>query len=175
MKTNSLCIVTIFGLMTVLLLAGCRNGNFSGSEDLTDDTKRQIEIEIKQTVEDYLENAKSKNLEGILSFWSDSEDFVHAGDGNIFGGYQEWSHWLINRNKSGVVEKWLDWNNSDVHIIVLDKNAAAYTTNFEMSFISQGDTTNIRGSWTYVFRRTEAGWKVITSNGTHIGLSYEDQ
>lgn len=175
MRTNSLCKFTIFSLIAFLLLVGCSNSNSSGLEKLTDDLRLQIEMEIRKTVEDYLENVKSKNLEGILSFWSDSEDFVHAGDGSIFGGYEEWSNWLINRNKSGVVEKWLYWNNSDIHVIVLDKNAAAYTTNLEMSFISQGDTTEVTGSWTYVFRRTEAGWKVITSNGTHVGLSYENQ
>lgn len=116
--------------------------------------------------------AKSKDVEGMLSFWSDSEDFIHAGDGSIFGGYEKWSNWM--RSKNDEIDEWLYWNNTDIHVIVLARNAAAYTMNFEFAFIEGGETRKVKGSWTYVFRKTQSSWQVVMSNGTHIGLSYDE-
>ena len=161
-------------MLFFVLLMGCGNDNSSGSEELTDESKEQIEIEIRQTVDDYFENVKSKNLEAMLSFWSDSEDFIHAADGRVFGGYEKWSNWLIDQNKKDTFEEWLYWNNSDIHVIVLSRDAAAYTMNFENAFIENGETRKVTGSWTYVFRKSELGWKVVMSNGTHVGLSYDE-
>ena len=165
---------TIYSMLFFVLLMGCGNDNSSGSEELTDESKEQIEIEIRQTVDDYFENVKSKNLEAMLSFWSDSEDFIHAADGRVFGGYDKWSNWLIDQNKKDTFEEWLYWNNSDIHVIVLSKDAAAYTMNFENSFVENGETRKVTGSWTYVFRKSELGWQVVMSNGHHIGLSYDE-
>lgn len=161
-------------MLFFVLLMGCNIDNSSRSEGLTDESKVQIELEIRQTVDDYFENVKSKNLEAILSFWSDSEDFIHAGDGSVFGGYEKWSSWLKDMNNKGTVEEWLYWNKSDIHVIVLSKDAAAYTMNFESAFIENGETRTFTGSWTYVFRKSESKWKVVMSNGTHIGLSYDE-
>ena len=49
-----------------------------------------------------------KDREAILSFWSESEDFVFAGDGRILGGFKAWSEQAtrdINETESG-------WNGS---------------------------------------------------------------
>ena len=153
---------------------GCNSDNSSQSTELPEEVKKKIDLEIRQRVDDYFENVKSKDIEGMLSFWSDSEDFIHAGDGRIFGDYNKWSNWLKNRNRKGTVDEWLYWNNTDIHIIVLSRNAAAYTMNFENAFIENGKTRKVTGSWTYVFRKSESGWQVVMSNGTHIGLSYDE-
>ena len=65
-------------------------------------------------------------------------------------------------------------NGSDIHAIVLSRDAAAYTMNFENAFIENVETHKVTGSWTYVFRKSELGWKVVMSNGTHVGLSYDE-
>jgi ketosteroid isomerase-like protein len=174
MKINISFHFAICNILVFVLLVGCRIDNSSEPEELSIESMEQIESEIRQTVDDYFENVKSKNLDAMLSFWSDSEDFIHAGDGSVFGGYEKWSNWLTDRNKKGTVEEWLYWNNSDIHVIVLSKDAAAYTMNFENAFIENGETRKVTGSWTYVFRKSELGWQVVMSNGHHIGLSYDE-
>jgi len=125
--------------------------NSSRSEELSEEEKEQIELEILQTVEDYVEEVKSRDLEGILSFWSDSEDFIHAGDGSIFGGYEKWSNWIRMGIKNDVVDEYLYWNNTDIHVIVLARNAAAYIMNFDNAFIENGETRILNSSRTLGF------------------------
>lgn len=132
--------------------------------------KAQIEQEIRETVQNYVAAVKAGDLPRILAFWGDFEDFVHAGDGRVFGNHEKWTTWLSNN----LPDEWLYWNNSDIHVSVLARNAAAYTMNFEASFIKDGETQKVTGSWTYVFRKTSAGWQVVQSNGTHVGWSYDE-
>ncbi len=152
-----------------LFLAGC-NTNSPQSDQLSVSEKEKIKSEITQRVDKYYEAVKTNNIDEILSFWSDSDEFIHAGDGSIFGGYKEWSNWLREWTKPD--RKWLYWNNRDIHVIPIDKIAATYTMNFENAYIEKGDTMKVRGSWTFVFRKEYSGWKVIASNGMHKGFDY---
>ncbi len=149
---------------------GCSSARPPSMDTLSIEEKGRIEREIRQTVEAYVEAVKSKDLADTLSFWSNSEDFVHAGDGRIFGGYQEWSTWLRNN----VNDEWLYWNNTEIHIVALSRSAASYTTNFEYAWVRDGETHEIQGSWTYVFRKSDSGWQVVHSNGAHIGWTYDE-
>ena len=56
--------------------------------------KEEITAEIIEVVDKYIEAVTSNDLEKTLAFWSDSDEFIHAGDGSIIGGYAEWSSWL---------------------------------------------------------------------------------
>ena len=112
---------------------------------LSKEVKEQIELEVRQRVDDYFEDVQSKDIKGMLSFWSNSEDFIHAGDGSIFGNYDKWSNWLLDRYNKGTVEKWLYWKNSDIHVIVLSKDAAAYTIITRTTFLRFNSCQNWNG------------------------------
>jgi ketosteroid isomerase-like protein len=169
MKPNLSFCTTIYSAF--LLFAGCNGDHSLGSHGLTEKLKGQIELEIRQRVDDYFQ---AKDVEAMLSFWSDSEDFIHAGDGRIYGGYEKWSNWIKNWNREGNIDQVLYFNRSDIHVVVLSEDAAAYTMNFEWSFVQNGETRIVPGSWTYVFRKSDLGWQVVMSNGTHIGFSYDE-
>ena len=165
--------------MAVLLVTGCSQPVADSEESamtqaeagtLSAEEAAQIEREIRQTVDEYVEAVKAKDIPAALSFWSNTADFVHAGDGKIFGGYEEWSSYVANSLEA--VDEYLYWNNSDIHVVVLARNAAAYTMNFEVATVTDGEKNEISGSWTYVFRKSESGWQVIQSNGAHVGLNY---
>ena len=56
-----------------------------------------------------------------------------------------------------------------MHVEALSKDAATATTEFETSRITiDGDTVNVRGAWTYVFRRSNGDWDVVHTNGPHV-------
>lgn len=174
MKTYFSFYFTICCAFLISFFLGCNSDNSSQSTELTKAVKEQIELEVRQTVDTYFESVKSRDILGMLSFWSDTEDFIHAGDGRIFGDYDKWSNWLKDRHSKGIVEKYLYWKNSDIHVIVLSEDAAAYTMNFENAFIQNGETRQVTGSWTYVLRKSDLSWQVVMSNGTHLGLSYDE-
>ena len=168
MKNKLLLTIKITTLL-LLFLTRCSNKE-SLQTELSNSEKDNIKSEIIQRVDVYYEAVKNNNIKEILTFWSSSDDFIHAGDGSIFGGYKEWSIWLREWTKPDRI--WLYWNNKDIHVIVIDKIAASYTMNFENAFIEKGDTIKVKGSWTFVFRKENSEWKVVASNGMHKGFTY---
>ena len=124
----------------------------SAAQTMSNAERSRIEQEIRQTVQNYVEVVKAKELPKIVAFWGDFDDFVHAGDGRVFGDRAKWTAWIANN----LPDRWLYWNNSDIHVAVLAPNAASYTMNFENSFVKDGETRKVTGSWTYVFRKTAA-------------------
>ncbi len=140
------------------------------AQTMLDSERSRIEQEVRQTVQNYVEAVKANDLPKMQAFWGDFDDFVHAGDGRVFGDHDKWTAWLAEN----LPDKWLYWKNSDIHVAVLAPNAASYTMNFEFARIDDGETKEVTGSWTYVFRKTTAGWQVVQSNGTHIGFNYDD-
>jgi hypothetical protein len=170
MKSNSLYFLVISYIFISIIIFGCSDDNSSLTDELSTEEKELIKLEIKRTMDDYIQSVTSKDFEIMTSFWSNSEDFIHAGDGRVFGGYEKWINKM--RSYNDATDEWLYWKNTNIHVIVLARNAAAYTTNFEYASIVGVDTLEVKGSWTYVFRKSKSGWQVVTSNGHHIGLSY---
>ena len=142
----------------------------TSAQTLSEAERSTIEQEVRQTVQNYVEVVKASDLPKMLSFWGDFDDFVHAGDGRVFGDHDKWTAWM----SQNLPDEWLYWNNSDIHVAVLAQDAASYTMNFEFAFVKDGETQEVTGSWTYVFRKSAVGWQVVQSNGTHIGFSYDD-
>ena len=144
-----------------LFFSGCIN-----KSELTEKEAAIIENQIKVRVEEYIESVKVLDFESMLDFWSDSKDFVYAGDGRVLGGYKEWHASM--KNFVQTTKQVLSWNNQNIHIKALSDNAASYTMEFEVSFIGvKGDTSHVKGAWTYVFEKSNGKWKVIHTNGTH--------
>ena len=154
-------------LIVLITFTSCKK---TDERKLTRLEKEQITKEIVGVVDNYFKVVQANDIDQILEFWSDSEEFIHAGDGSIVGDYEKWSNWL--KDWTNPDRKWLYWNNTDVHVIVLDKMTGTYTMNFDNAFILDGDTMKVKGSWTYVLRKEGVEWKVITSNGTHKGFDY---
>jgi len=133
-----------------------------------DEAQRQLVIrEVQQRLDQYAAAVTGKELDAILSFWSDSDDFVFAGDGSILGGFNQWA--ALAKQDNEQAERWVYWNWRNVHILPLSRDAASATLEFEYEkVLLQGDTVQGHGSWTYVMKRTDAGWQVYQGNGHHI-------
>ncbi len=142
---------------------------FFSCKEKNEFTEQEAEIiknEIKARVAKYIESVKALDFNSMSNFWSDSKDFVYAGDGRVLGGIKEWKARL--QNFSETTRKLLYWNNSNIYIKALAANAASYTMDFEVGFINeQGDTVRNQGAWTYVFEKSKGDWKVIHTNGKH--------
>ena len=155
--------LTLIYILFISAIIGCQE---SGSNELTDQERQNLEGEIIERLNNYADAVVNKNIDDILSFWSNSDDFVFAGDGAIIGGYNEWAAIAIRDNDQAL--KWINWNWNNVHIKILSKESASATVEFNYKKINiQQDTISGYGSWTYVFLKNKDEWKVIQSNGHH--------
>lgn len=169
-QKNVLFVITTIFLWFQL---GCTNNNSELSTELSFAEKEQIKLEIQSTLEDYTIYAQSKNVKQILSFWSNSADFIHAGDGEIFGDYKKWESFVIDITPK--IEEWIYWRYFNFNTIVLSRKAAACTVELEYAFMMDGEKHEVKGSWTYVFRKNANDWQVVTDNGTHIPINIDDE
>ena len=148
------------------LICGCQPSN---SSDVSLAEREAIVQEIKQTIDEYGNANLRKDLDAQLSYFSDSEGFIFAGDGTILGGYSEWAEQL--RHYDQVNQKWDYWNISNLHVVVLSREAASATYELEYGKeLTSGDTVRQKGAWTSVFKKYDGKWRVIHTNGAHIPL-----
>ena len=148
---------------SALLVAACGTSEKSSFDE---SQQQAVALEIHQRLDEYSDAVTRRDLDAILSFWSDSGELVFAGDGAILGGYDEWA--TIARRDNEHVDHWIHWTWNNVHVLPLSRNSASATLefNYEKVLLS-GENVKGYGSWTYVFRRTPDGWKVFHSNGHH--------
>ncbi len=134
---------------------------------MTDQEKNKVVAGVSAAVVGYGEAIKKMDLEAAGEFWADDPEFVIAGDGTLVASYDEWM--------SQIKELWGGTANVNSfeffnpHVYVLADDAAAYSTEYKWSITSHaGETTNARGSWTYVFKRLNDRWRVVHSGGAHL-------
>lgn len=167
---RTLCAIAASTTVSIAL-SGCgTDENCSGTSLSPGDTAR-IEAEVRQALEDYGAAVVAGDRERVEFFWGDFDDFIHAGDGRVFGDREAWLEWMA-LNKA---DETVSWQFSDVHVAVLGAKAAAYTANFEVVNVADGVESITTGSWTYVLRKTDEGWRVVQSNGKHNEFSYYDR
>ena len=149
------------GLLAVL--QSCSNG-----DNISDEERATMTKEIQERVNGYSEAVKRKDSDWIQDFWSNDKDFVFAGDGKIETNYDSI---MIKeyRDAFKTIQEMTYLNFSNGHGLVLSKNAISYATNFDWQAIMvAGDTIKAKGSWLFVFKKSDGQWKVIHSAGTHI-------
>ncbi|WP_242156849.1 YybH family protein [Aestuariivivens sediminis] len=156
--------IAIFSVLLILLITQKVSSQSSDKK-----WELQVKNEINSVLEKYRNAMLSHDYKDMISFWSNSDDFVMGSDGRIIGGYQDWvvetTHHYENTLK---FEQW-DWEN--IHILPLSKSLASVTLEFEFKSIDlKNNIYHAIGSWTYVFKKDDDSWKVIHSNGHHIKL-----
>jgi ketosteroid isomerase-like protein len=154
-----------------LVLLGCDSDDCPPSISLSAADTARIEEEVRQALDDYAASVVAGDQEQMEAFWGDFDDFIHAGDGRVFGDREAWIAWMASNPPDGIVS----WEFSEVHVAVLGAEAASYTANFELVTVVDGAESTPTGSWTYVLRKTDEGWRVVQSNGKHNDFSYYDQ
>ena len=138
-------------------------------DEMDADTARNVESSIRNVLDGYREAMLTRDYESMIGFWSDSDDFVFAGDGRILGGIDAWKAQTTADYEN--TESWEIWDWQNVQVLPLSPEAASATVEFRFRWVdNEGSTWNSRGAWTYVFRLEEDGWKVVQTNGTHVVL-----
>jgi Domain of unknown function (DUF4440) len=138
------------------------------ADNISEEEKATISNEVQGRLHGYLDALKRHDLDWFQNFWANEKDFVFAGDGLIQTNYDS----AITKTYSDAFKNikdfsFLNWSNE--HALVINRNAVSYTTNFDWQVIMvSGDTVKAKGSWLYLFTKTDGQWKVVHSAGTHI-------
>ena len=149
------------GLLAIL--SSCSSG-----DNISDEERATITKEIQGRLDGYSEAVKRKDLDWVQKFWSDEKDFVFAGDGQQNTDYDSAVTKTYRDAFTTIKEMtYLNWGNG--HALVLSENAVSYTTTFDwQAIMMSGDTVKAKGSWLYLFKKSDVQWKVVHSAGTHI-------
>ena len=155
-------IILFFSIISIVLLSNC-----SIEQDISEEEKQQISTEIKNRLQGYSNALQLKDLEWFQGFWSNEADFVFAGDGQLKTDYDATITQACNDLFHNLKEV-LHFKFSNDHITVLNKDAASYVVNFDWGMLMHsGDTVQSKGSWLYVFKKSNDQWRVVHSAGTH--------
>jgi ketosteroid isomerase-like protein len=134
---------------------------------LSTEERARIAEEVDATVRGYVSAIQSLDADRMLAFWADVDGFAMARDGALIVGYEPWAALIQTFVETTSEVTHTELRNPQVYVLARD--AASYSTEFEWSITSvEGVTTNVSGSWTYVFKRFPEGWRVVHSAGTHV-------
>lgn len=151
-------------LICSLLISGC---NLNPEKVMNEQEKYEIIKEVNDRVTEYVAAMKKLDVNKMLTFYTDTQDFVLAVDGSLLIGYDKFS--VRQRTKTLKIKSVNKIDVKNIHVYVLSKNAASCSYQFEWSMTRKtGDTIKSTGSWNYVFKKTDNEWKIIHSTGTHI-------
>ncbi len=114
----------------------------------------QIEAEVKQAAIDHL---NTKDAETALSYYAD--EVIAVSNDKLFPSKEVLAEDV--RAYYEILEEvnLAAWD--DIHICVINANAAVFTAKFHYSFTSKDNTsTDLQGIWTALYVRDKDRWKI---------------
>lgn len=148
----------------MLTASGCNEGS---DQIISEKEKEAVVKEVTIRVEEYVNSMMNIEIDKMLSFWANTENFVKAGDGSIVVGYEKFAD--QQREKMSTITSVNYVNVTNSHVYVLAPDAASFTFEFEWSMTdNSGKEMKSNGSWTYVFKKFGDDWKVVHSTGSHL-------
>lgn len=134
---------------------------------LTADEAVAIAAEAGRAVDDYRDAIQRLDVDAMLTFWAEDPGVVMAGDGTLIEGFAAVAEriraMMAEIEQMPLLETW------NPHTYVLGPNAASLAHEWRWALVgAAGDTTRAHGSWLYVLKRFDDGWKCVHSAGTHL-------
>ncbi len=151
-------------MAAVLLAFGC---TAPATDELDSVTRETVRSAVEERVLGYFQAMRDSDLEYMLGYYADSDDFVYADFGNPTQGYDEYAAFLRGFIESGMSVTSLEVD--PPHIVVLSSTVAS--VNFEYSWTmadADGNPLSAVGAWTYVFKKIDGVWQVVHSTGAHL-------
>lgn len=130
-------------------------------------TEEAVRSAVEQRVSGYAQAMRDGDVEYMLGFYANEENFVFADNGVLAVGYEAHAERLRATVESGRTVASLEISNPQ--IFVLSPNAASITFEFAWTMSDpEGNLDKAKGAWTYVFKEIEGTWQVVHSTGVHV-------
>ena len=121
---------------------------------LSESQVAQIEAEIKQAAIDHL---NTKDADTALSHFAD--DIIAVSNDKLFPSLEKLSEDVRAYYKILKEVNLAAWD--EIHIRVINTNAAVFTAKFRYGFTSKDKTrTDLQGIWTTLYVRDKGRWKI---------------
>lgn len=121
---------------------------------LSDSQVTQIKAEVKQAAIDHL---NTKDADTALNHFT--EDIIAVSNNKLFPSSE-----ALAEDVRAYYEILKEVNHAawdEIHIRVIDTNAAVFTAKFRYSFTSKDNAeTNLQGVWTALYIRDKSQWKI---------------
>ena len=153
----ALCVCTAF-----LSLSGC-SVEQQGAKDLANAPFVEQQSEIREAVLSIKADIESSNIEGLQAAHLDSEKFTKFGP----RGFERQDVTRANESEAAFFSSITDveYKVKDLKIDVFgDVGIATYYP--EVSFVRDGSDVAVTGRQTFVFLKTDSGWKLVHEHGT---------
>jgi ketosteroid isomerase-like protein len=126
-----------------------------------------VEAEVEQTIDAYNEAVRRMDLDGMFALWAQEEGAALAADGKLIAGFDAYADYV--RQMLGDVTEIVELEDWNPHTYVLGPDAASHAVEWRWALAgAAGDTVRSQGSWLYVLKRFDDGWKIVHSAGTHL-------
>jgi ketosteroid isomerase-like protein len=114
----------------------------------------RIRAEVKQAAIDHL---NAKDADAALSHFT--EDIIAVSNERLFPSFEELAKDVLSYYEILEEVNLAVWE--DIHIRIIDSNAAVFTAKFRYSFTSKDKTrTDLQGIWTALFVKDKGNWKI---------------
>lgn len=158
-------VLQLLAILVLSILFSCTNKKHD-RDDLINDSYPEAQVEIEEVIKSIVNDAETKNIEGLKSAHLNSDKFSKFGPRNF--NRQN----LANTNTSeekffGSIENYKQ-EIVDLKIDVFGEVAVA-TYYPKVSFIQDGQEKKGSGRQTFVFLKTDKGWKIVHEHGTPKG------
>ena len=149
-------------LIVILILSSCGSQK-SGQEEIINNPYLSAQAEIREVIHTIVKDAEEANIEGLKAAHLESAKFTKFGPRNFnrqdvkgTNKTEEAFFTSISNYKQDVRELKID--------VFDDMAIASYYPH--VSFIQDGEEKTVRGRQTFVFLKTESGWKLVHEHGT---------
>ncbi len=153
----------IFIIFAAMLSTSC-----STNEEISDSEKQLIIEALQSRLDDYADAFKQKDLDRMLSFWSNDPDFAYAFDGSLSTNYDSVIAIRIGNHLPKVQEvPYFDFNLESGNVFS-DEAASVAAKSDWAQVLTTGDTVRARATMVLVFKKKNGEWSVVQSSGTHV-------
>lgn len=144
------------------LLSSCTDNEINRKE-IIEDQFVTSQLEIKETIYSIIRDAEDANVEGLKSAHLEIAKFSKFGPRN----FERQDIKSTNETEEAFFTSISDYKQiiRDLKIDVFDDMAIA-TYYPDVSYIQNGETKTGTGRQTFVFLKTESGWKLVHEHGT---------
>ena len=124
-----------------------------------------IQEEVSNTFNNYVEHVNSKGLKGVESYFADDSTFYWVEDGLI--QYPSWDSLASSIEQFYPSVSSVSMNISDTKIHVIDHNHAMLFTSFKEDLrMESGFAFTLDGALTILLRKEEDGWKFLSGHSS---------
>jgi len=155
-------VVFIGVIMMLLFLSACASEEFTQA-DIISDQFPAAQAEIREVINSIIKDAEEANIEGLKAAHLESEKFSKFGPRN----FDRQDILSTNATEEAFFSSISNYKQEirDLKIDVFDDMAIA-TYNPDVSYIQNGEKKTGTGRQTFVFLKTDSGWKLVHEHGT---------